>query len=41
MDARAYFLAGHQDQPYDLAPGEPFAVLYSPVFVQLMRLTSP
>ncbi len=38
MDARAYFVAGHQDQPYDLAPGEPFAVLYSPVFVQLMRL---
>ena len=40
MDARAYFLAGEQDDPYHLAPADPFAVLYSPVFVQVMRLLS-
>ena len=38
MDARAYYEAGHQSDPYQLAPGDPFAVLYSPVFVQPMCL---
>ncbi len=37
MDARAYHQAGHEDQPYHGAPGDSFAVLYSPVFVQAMR----
>lgn len=36
-DAHAYWLAGRSAHPYGLAPGEPDAFLYSPLFAQCMR----
>lgn len=38
MDTHAYWLAGHLPDPYGIRPGEPDAVLYSPLFVQAMRV---
>jgi hypothetical protein len=37
-DTHAYWLAGRLADPYGIGPGEPDAVLYSPVFVLAMRL---
>jgi hypothetical protein len=38
FDAHAYWLAGRQSHPYGLAPGDGDAVLYSPAFIQVMRV---
>jgi hypothetical protein len=38
IDTHAYWLAGHLSDPYGIRPGEPDAVLYSPLFVQAMRV---
>ena len=38
LDTHAYWLAGHVSDPYLIGPGERDAVLYSPLFVQAMRV---